>query len=187
MGKAKANSTQAIKAQTAGREEFQSTAQRYDKRFQDLVEEVNTKTRIGYKKNKDSDRSNKLKVLYQPTAHLKKEEILKQFQRQNKLVPYQANFVEEHLEETRKNKASLDYQWLAYTSKGTQPEMNAEQSNTTQAVKNSESKTTTQRTTQLLKQCKIKQHQAAKSLRMFRKHLQQIKGVRKGWGNSISN
>ena len=32
----------------------------------------------------------------------------------------------------------MDYQWLAYISKGTQPAMNAEQSNTTQAVNDSE-------------------------------------------------
>ena len=32
---------------TTYREEFQSTSQRYDKKFQDLVEEVNTKTGIG--------------------------------------------------------------------------------------------------------------------------------------------
>ena len=53
-------------------------------------------------------------------------------------MPYQANFVEEHLKEARKCKASLDYHWLAYMSKGTQPEMNAEQSNAIQAVKDSE-------------------------------------------------
>ena len=34
---------------------------------------------------------------------------------------------------------SLEYHWLAYKSKGTQPAMNAEQSNKTQAVNNSES------------------------------------------------
>ena len=45
------------------REELQSTAQRYDKKFQDLVEEVNTKTGVGYKIIEDSDRPNKLKVL----------------------------------------------------------------------------------------------------------------------------
>ena len=33
----------------------------------------------------------------------------------------------------------MDYHWLAYISKGTQPEMNAEQSNATQAVNDSES------------------------------------------------
>ena len=54
-------------------------------------------------------------------------------------MPYQSNFVEEHLKEARKCKASLDYHWLAYISKSTQPEMNAEQSNATQAVNNSES------------------------------------------------
>ena len=55
------------------------------------------------------------------------------------LVPYQANFVEEHQKEARKCKASLDYLWLAYMSKGTQPAKNAEQSNETQAVNGSES------------------------------------------------
>ena len=54
-------------------------------------------------------------------------------------MPYQANFVEEHLKEARKRKASLDYHWLSYISKGTQPAMNAEQSNATQAVIDSES------------------------------------------------
>ena len=56
----------------------------------------------------------------------------------NKLVPYQANFVEEHLKEARECKTSLDYHWLPYISKGTQPAMNAEQSNTTEAVNDSE-------------------------------------------------
>ena len=121
---------------TISREELQSTAQSYDKKFQDLGEEVNTKTGIGYKIIEDSDRPNKLKVLYQQIVHLLEEEITKQLQRQNKLVPQQANFVEEHLKEARKCKASLDYHWLAYISKGTQPAMNAEQSNAAQAVNN---------------------------------------------------
>ena len=124
---------------TTSREELQSTAQRYDMKFQDLLEEVNTKRKLGYKKIEDSDRPNKLKVLYQQTIHLLEEEIPKQLQRRKKLVPYQANFVEEHLKEARKCKASLDYHWLAYISKGTQPAMNAEQSNTTQAVNDSRS------------------------------------------------
>ena len=54
-------------------------------------------------------------------------------------MPYQANFAEKYLKEARKCKASLDYHWLAYIGKGTQPEMNAEQSNATQAVNDSES------------------------------------------------
>ena len=54
-------------------------------------------------------------------------------------MPYQANFVEEHLKEAGKCKASLDYHRLSYISKGTQPEMNAEESNATQAVNNHES------------------------------------------------
>ena len=126
-------------ASTISREELQLKAQRYDKKFQDLLEEVNTKTGIGYKVIEDSDRPNKLKVLYQQTVHLLEEEKSKQLQRRNKLVPCQANFVEEHLKEARKCKASLDYHWLAYISKGTQPAKNAEQSNATQAVKDSES------------------------------------------------
>ena len=82
---------------TTSREELQSTAQRYDKKIQDLVEEVNTKTGIGYKIIEHSDRPDKLKVLYQQTVHLLEEKIPKQLQRRNKLVPFQANFVEEHL------------------------------------------------------------------------------------------
>ena len=103
------------------------------------MEEVSTKTGIGYKIIEDSDRPNKLKVLYQQTVHLLEAEKPKQLQCQNKLVPYQVNFVEEHLKEARKCKASSDYHWLAYISKGTQPATNAEQSNTTQTVNASES------------------------------------------------
>ena len=125
---------------TTNREELQSTAQKYDKKFHDLLQEVNTKRGIDYKIIEDSDRPNKLKALYQQTVHLLEEQLPKQLRRRNKLVPYQANFVEEHLKEARKCKASLDYPWLAYISKGTQSAMNAEQSNTTQAVNDSESK-----------------------------------------------
>ena len=124
---------------TTCREQLQSTAQRYDKNFRDLVEEVNIKTGIGYKIIEDSDRPNKLKVLYQHTVHLLEEEIPKQLQPQNKHVPYHSHFVEEHLKEERNCKASLDYHWVAYISKGTQPAMNAEQRNATQAVNNNES------------------------------------------------
>ena len=127
------------KSSTTSREELQSTAHRYDKKLQELVEEVNTKRSLCYKIIEDSDRPNKLKFLYQQTVHLLEEEIHKQLQRRNKLVPYQSNFVEEHLKEARKCKASLDYHWLAYISKGTQPEMNAEQSNATQPVNDNES------------------------------------------------
>ena len=134
----KQSKRQSGKTNTISREELQSTAQRYDKKLQDLREEVNTKTGLGYKIIEDSDRPNKLKVLYQQTVHLLEEEIPKQLQRRNKLVPYQANFVEEHLKEARECKASLDYHWLAYISKGTQPAMNAEQNNATQAVNDSE-------------------------------------------------
>ena len=139
LKRSKQSKRQSGNPNTISREELQSTAQRYDKKLQDLREEVNTKTGIGYKIIEVSDRPNKLKVLYQQTVHLLEEEIPKQLQRRNKLVPYQANFVEEHLKEARECKASLDYHWLAYISKGTQPEMNAEQSNATQAVNDSES------------------------------------------------
>ena len=139
LKRSKQSKRQSANPNTISRAELQSTAQWYDKKFQNLLEEVNTKTGIGYKIIEDSDRPNKLKVLYQQTVHLLEEEIPKHLQRRNKLVPYQANFVEEHLKEARKCKASLDYHWLAYISKGTQPAMNAEQSNATQAVNDNES------------------------------------------------
>ena len=66
---------------TNSRQELQSTAHRYDKRLRDLVEEVNTKTGIGYKIIEDSDRPNKLIVLYQQTVHLLEEKIPKQLHR----------------------------------------------------------------------------------------------------------
>ena len=125
------NEQQPGKSSTTSSEELQSTAHRYDKKLQELVEEVITKRSLGYKIIEDSDRPNKLRVFYQQIIHLLEEEIPKQLQRQNKFVPYQANFVEEHLKEARKCKASLDYHWLAYISKGMQPAMNAEQSNAT--------------------------------------------------------
>ena len=101
------------------------------------MEEVNTKRRLGNITIEHSDRPSKLKVLYQQTVHLLEEEIPKQLQRRNKLEPYPTNFVEEHPKEARKCKASLDYHWLAYIGKGTQPQMNAEKSNTTPAVNDS--------------------------------------------------
>ena len=106
---------------TTSKEQLQSTAQRYDKNFQDVVEEVNAKRKFGYKIIEDSDRPNKLKVPYQQTVQLLEEEIPKQLQRRNKLAPYPTSFVEEYLKEAKKCKASLDYHWLAYISKGTQP------------------------------------------------------------------
>ena len=130
---------QPVNPSSTRREELQSTAQMYDKKVQVLVEENNTKTGIGYKLIEDSDQPNKLKVFYQQTVHLLEEEIRKQLQRRNKLLPYQANFIEEHLKEARKRKASLDYHWLAYISKRTLPAMNAEQSKITQAVNDSKS------------------------------------------------
>ena len=96
------------------------------------MEEVNTKRRLGYKIIEDSDRPNKLKILYQQTVHLLEEEIPKQLQRRSKFAPYLKSYVEEHLKEARNCKASLDYHWLTYISKDTQPAMNAEQSKTTQ-------------------------------------------------------
>ena len=87
----------------------------------------------------DSGQSNKLKVLYQQTRHLLEEEIPTQLQRRIKFAPYQTNFVDEHLKEARKCKASLDYHWLAYISKGTKQAMNAVLSNANQAVNNNES------------------------------------------------
>ena len=96
--------------------------------FQDLPEEANTKRRLGYKIIEDSDRPNKLNVLYQQSVQLLEEEIPNQLQRRNKLSPYPTGFVKEHLKEAMKCKASLDYYWLAaynnqqwMQSKATQP------------------------------------------------------------------
>ena len=136
---AKQKQTEPDNSSAIRREELQSTAHSYDKKFQELVEEVNTKRRLGYKIVQDSDRPNKLKVLYQETVHLLEEETPKQLQRRNKLAHYPTSFVEEVLEEARKCKASLGYHWVAYISKGTQPAMNAEQNNTNQAVNDNES------------------------------------------------
>ena len=92
---------QPVNSSATCREELQSTASRYDKRFKDLAEEVNSKQRLGYKIIEDSDRPNKLKVLYQQIVHILEKEIPKQLQRRNKLAPYPASFVEEHLKEAR--------------------------------------------------------------------------------------
>ena len=102
------------------------------------MEEVNTKRRLGYKIIEHTDRPNKLKVLYQQTVHLQVEELTKQKHRRNKLVSCQASFVGGHLKEAMKCKASLDYHWLAYISRGTKPAMNAEQCNVTEPVNDSE-------------------------------------------------
>ena len=72
---------------TTRRGELQSTAQRYDKMFEDFLEEFNTKTGIDYKIIEDSGRANKQNVLYQQTVHSLEEKIPKQLQRQEKLVP----------------------------------------------------------------------------------------------------
>ena len=89
--KAKANSNQSIQAKPAERSFNQQLT---GTKLQEIVEEVYTKTGIGYKIIEESDRPNKLKVLYQQTVHLLEEEIPKQLQRRNKLMPYQAIFVE---------------------------------------------------------------------------------------------
>ena len=74
------------KSSTTSREKHQSTAHRYDKKLQELVEEVNTKKGIGYKIIEESDRPNELKVLYQQTVHLLEEEIPRQLQPASKQV-----------------------------------------------------------------------------------------------------
>ena len=140
---------------------------------------MNTKTGIGYKIIEDSDQPNKLKVHYQKAVHLLEEVIFKKLQRRNKLVPYQANFVEEHLKKGRKCKASLDYHWLAYISKGMQPSMNAEQRNTTEAVNDSESNNNYPTDNSVAQTVQNGQQQVAKRRRMFRRHFQQSKGARK--------
>ena len=79
---------QPVNSSTTRRKDLQSTAQSYDKKFQDLVEEVNTKTGIGYKIIEGSDQPNKLKLLYQQTVHILEDEIPKQLQHRKKIVPY---------------------------------------------------------------------------------------------------
>ena len=96
------------KSSTTSREELQSTAHRCDKKLHELVTEVNSKTFLGYKTFEDSDRRNKIEVLYQQTVHLLEEKIPKQLRLQKKLAPYPTNFVEEHLKVARKCKAGLD-------------------------------------------------------------------------------
>ena len=121
---------------TISREQLKSAAHRYDKKFQDLMEEF--KTLHGYKVNEDSDQIKKLRSSTNRLITFKKK-----FSRK-KLLPYQANFVEEHLKEARLRKASSDNHWLAHVSKGTQPAMNAEQSSRTQAVNDSNNNYPTQ-------------------------------------------
>ena len=86
---------------TISREQLQATGQRHDKKLQELVDEVNTKRRLGQRIIADSDRPNKLKVLYQQTVHLLEEEIPKQLQRRNQLAPHPTNLLEEQLQQTR--------------------------------------------------------------------------------------
>ena len=81
LKRSKQSKKQSSNPSTTSREELQSTAQRFDKTFQVLLEEVNTKTGIGYKLIEDSHRPNKLKALYQQTVHLLEEELPKQQQR----------------------------------------------------------------------------------------------------------
>ena len=63
-----------------------------EKKFQDLVEEVITEKRLGYKINEASVRTNKLSVLYKQTLLFLDEEVLKHLRRQNKLIPCTAIF-----------------------------------------------------------------------------------------------
>ena len=91
-------------SRTSHSEEFQSADQSYDKKLQDSVQKINTKTGVGCKIIEDSDRPNKLKVLYQQDVHLLEEEIPKQLQHQNKLAPHPTVFVEGHLKAARKCK-----------------------------------------------------------------------------------
>ena len=95
-------------------------------------------------------------------------------------MPYQTNFVEEHLTDARMCKVNLDYHWLANISKGTQPAMNAEQSNTTQAMIDSESNNNNPTDNPVAQTVQNGQQQVAKRRRMFRKDHQQNKGARKG-------
>ena len=98
-------------------------------------------------------------------------------------MPSQTSFVEEHLKEARKRKASLAYHWLAYISKGTQPATNAEQSNTTQAVNDSKSNNNhpmDKPAAQTVQNRATASEQVAKRGQILRKHLQQSKGARKG-------
>ena len=90
---------------TISREQLQATVQRHDNKLQELVDEVNTKRRLGQRIIADSDRPNKLRVLYQQTVHLLEEEIPKQLQRRNQLAPYPTNFLEEQLQQARECKA----------------------------------------------------------------------------------
>ena len=48
---------------TISRKQLQATVQRHDNKLQELVDEVNTKRRLGQRIIADSDRPNKLKVL----------------------------------------------------------------------------------------------------------------------------
>ena len=130
ISKAKANSNQDIQAQSA------RGAHRCDKKFEDLVEEVNTKRRLGYKIIEDSDRPNKQKVLYQQTVHLLEEKNPSNCSFETSLHP--SSFNEEHLKKAKRCKSNMDYHCFAYKSNGTQPAMNAEQSNAAQAVNDSE-------------------------------------------------
>ena len=59
---------------TMSTEQHQLTAHGY-KRFQELMDEVNTERRPDYKIFENSDRPNKLKVLYQQTVHFLEKEL----------------------------------------------------------------------------------------------------------------
>ena len=53
-----------------------------------------------------------------------KGRIFKQLQRRSKPVLFPADFVEEQLNQAKEFKANLHINWLAYLSKGKQPELN---------------------------------------------------------------
>ena len=108
------------------------------------------------------------------------EKIPKQLQRRNKPVPYKAYLFEEHLKEAGKCKASLNDHWLAHICKGTQPAMNAEQSNSTQAMNDSEGDNNYPTDNPVAQKVQNGATATAKRRRMFRKHLQQSNDASRG-------
>ena len=124
---------------TTSREVLQSTGHRYDQKLLELVEEVNPERTLGYKIIEDSDRPNKQTKSSVPTdcSSSSGRNTQKNCSVKTRLCPT-STFFEEHLKEARKCKASLDYHWLAYISKGTQPTNYAEQINAIQALNNRE-------------------------------------------------
>ena len=74
---------------TISREQLQLTAHVHDKRYQDLVEEINTKRIIGYKLFKNSDGPNKQQLLYKQSAHILEEKLSEQMHYRNNSSPTQ--------------------------------------------------------------------------------------------------